>query len=202
LFKSVWGLQQTFHLGNQTEDPLLYLFAKCDLLGGYSRVALCSVHKHSRQVVTHALVAGDLKAGATKRKAAAADGGAPKRAKEVRANWDVVCAAFMNALSEAQQSNCAPGILSATLQGASLPATPPHPPAVRDEATKQYAEALFKALSASREAVAMAQLCQRVPRPKGAEKIGKVVSKYSTWFVRDNSVKGKDMVALTQPAGK
>lgn len=74
-----------------------------------------------------------------------------------------------------------------------------HPKTVND-ATQQYADALFKALSAHGKPMSMALLSQKVKKPEGAEKVGKLVTKYEC-FTRGTEGKAKDMVSLTETVG-
>lgn len=70
-------------------------------------------------------------------------------------------------------------------------------PRSASEATQQYAEAIQKALVAHGKPMSMALLSQRVKKPPGAEKMGKVVGKYDC-FTRGENGKIKDVVRLTE----
>lgn len=68
-----------------------------------------------------------------------------------------------------------------------------HPESV-NEATRKFAESMFRALKAAGKPMQMAQLSTKVKKPEGAEKMGKVVGKYAC-FTREA---GKDIVSLAE----
>lgn len=61
-----------------------------------------------------------------------------------------------------------------------------------NEATREYAEALYEALVELGEPVRMSKLAQKITKPKGSEKMGKVIGKYKCF----HRAEGKDLVSL------
>jgi hypothetical protein len=70
-------------------------------------------------------------------------------------------------------------------------------PRTSNEATREYAEALYKALSANGKPMPMSMLASKIKKPEGAEKMGKIVAKYEC-FKRGDEGKSKDIVSLAE----
>lgn len=69
---------------------------------------------------------------------------------------------------------------------------PPHPPKSKD-ATRTFAERIYLHLKQSPSGLPVDRVGTTIDKPPNAEKVGKVLKKYSAWFKRE-SVKGEQGV--------
>lgn len=62
---------------------------------------------------------------------------------------------------------------------------PLHPPNSK-EATRTYAERIYLHLITNPSGLPVERVSTTIDKPRNAEKVGKLLKKYSTWFKREN----------------